>query len=296
MKKLVYVGLVALIASSAFAFAPNALSAGGTPGAGAEHNDTIGSVIRSFFMTGTSGTYALGIAVTSGYVWGIGYNASTDYLLQFTPTGSSVGSVAITGTSTPRGADKAHLGAGYISLVDATTMQLYVFRTSGGAPITSFSASGSPFPMNVFWDGTYYNTNGYSNYGTYYRYSSSGSSAGTWVCAGWPSSMTYNGGSAYAQMGNNTTGPYFVACSWSSGQPMVMTTYPAGSLVRTWTMPSSNGNGLCYGDSSSPSTYGAAVWANWYTGSLYAYEIDIDARGGSNVEPTSLGKVKSLYR
>lgn len=295
MKKLVYVGLVALMASSAFAFAPDALSAGGTPGGGAENNDTIGSIIRSFFMTGTTGTYALGIFRDSTYVYGIGYNASTDYLLRFTPTGSSAGSVSIPGCSTPRGADKAHLGNGYLSLVDPAG-RLYVYRTSGGSPVTSFSASGSPWAMNVFWDGTYYCTNGYSNRGLYYRYTSSGSSGGTWTCAGWPSSMTYNGGAAYAQMGNNSTGPYFVACSWSAGQPMVMTTYPAGSLVRTWSMPSSNGNGLCYGDSSSPGTYGAAVWANWYLGALYAFEIDIDARGGSSVKPTSLGKVKSLYR
>jgi hypothetical protein len=296
MKKLVYVGLAALIASSAFAaFAPDALTAGGTPGGGAENNDTIGSVIRSFFMTSTSQPYALGIFRDSSYVYGIGYSSGTDYLLRFTATGSSAGSVTIPGCATPRGADKSHLGNGYLCLVDPAN-RLYVYRTSGGSPVTSFSASGSPWAMNVFWDGTYYCTNGYSNRGIYYRYTSSGSSAGTWSCSGWPSSMTYNGGAAFAQRGNNSTGPYFVACSWSSGQPMVMTTYPAGSLVRTWSMPSSNGNGLCYGDSSSPSTYGAAVWANWYTGSLYAYEIDIDARGGSSVKPTSLGKVKSLYR
>lgn len=297
MKKLVYVGLAALIASSAFAFAPDALTAGGTPGGGAENNDAIGSIIRSFFMTGTSTPYALGIYRDSSYVYGIGYaGASSGALIRFTATGSSAGSVSITGCGTVRGADKAHLGNGYLSIADAGLARVLIYRTSGGSPVTSFSASGSPWTMNVFWDGTYYCTNGYSNRGTYYRYTSTGSSGGTWTCAGWPSSMTYNGGAAYAQMGNNSTGPYFVACSWSSGQPMVMTTYPAGSLVRTWSMPSSNGNGLCYGDSSSPGTYGAAIWANWYTGSLYAYEIDIDARGGSNVQPTSLGKVKSLYR
>lgn len=294
MKKLVYVGLALLVASAALAEAPDALTAA-VPGP-KTNCDTIGSVIRSFYMTGLSGTYALGIYRDSSYVYGIGYNASTDYLLRFTATGSSAGSVTIPGCSTPRGADKCHLGNGYLCLVDPAG-RLYIYRTAGGSPVTSFSSGGTPWSMNVFWDGTYYNVNGYSNLRTFYRYTTSGSSAGTWSCSGWPSSMTYIGGAAYAQRGNNSTGPYFVAGSWSSGQPMCMTTYPAGSLVRTWSMPSSNCNGLCYGDSSSPSTYGGAIWANWYTGSsLYAYEVDIDARGGSAVTPTSLGKVKSLYR
>jgi len=296
MKKLVYVGLALLVAGAALAEAPNALTAA-VPGPRVEC-DTIGSVIRSFYMTGLTAPYALGIYRDPSYVYGIGYYSSgSGYLIRFSATGSSAGSVSISGCGTVRGADKAHLGNGYLCIADAGIQRVLIYRTSGGSPVTSFSVSASPWAMNVFWDGTYYNVNGYSNLRTFYRYSTSGSSAGTWSCSGWPSSMTYIGGAAYAQMGNTSTGPYFVACSWSSGQPMCMTTYPDGSLVRTWSMPSSNGNGLCYGDSSSPSTYGAAIWANWYTGSsLYAYEIDIDARNGASVTPTSLGKVKSLYR
>jgi len=297
MKGLTLVTIAAMLASTAFAVLPPALTAGGAPGGGPQ-SDAIGSIIRSFRMTGLVTPYALGIYRDSSYVYGIGYTgSSTAYLLRFTATGSSAGSVAITGVGQPRDADKAHLGNGYLSFVDATTLRCYVFRTSGGAAVSSFPCSGSPYPLNVFWDGTYYLTNGSSDRGLFYRFTTSGSSAGTWRCAGWPSSITYNGGAAYAQRGNNSTGPYFVGASWSNGEPMCMTTYPAGSLVRTWSTPSFNCNGLCYGDSSSPSTYGASIWADWYTGSaLYAYEFDIDARGGSSVMPTSLGKVKSLYR
>jgi hypothetical protein len=297
MKKLVYLSLAVLIASAAFAISPAALTDNGAPTTGSgESTDAIGSIITSFTMSGTSAPYALGIFRDATYVYGIFYSSGTDYLYRFTPSGSSAGSVSISGTSTPRGADKCHLGAGYLCLVDATTDSLYVFSTGGGSPVTSFSCSGSSYPMNCFWDGTYYHTNGSNNSGTFYRYTTTGSSAGTWTCAGWPSAMTSIGGAAYAQMGNNTTGPYFVGCSWTSGQPMCMTTYPAGSLVQTWSMPSNNGNGLCYGDSSNTSTYGASIWCNWYTGSLVAVEVDIDARNGSGITPVSLGKVKSLYR
>jgi hypothetical protein len=291
MKKLVYAGLALLVAGAALAESPDALTAA-VPGPKTEC-DTIGSIIRSFRMSGTSAPYALGIYRDPSYVYGIFY--SPHHLRRFTTSGSVVSTSSLSGMSVPRGADKAHLGNGYLSIVDATTRRCYVFRTSGGTAVTSFTAAGSSYPMNVFWDGAYYYTNGSGNRGLFYRYTTSGSSSGTWSCAGWPSSMTYCGGAAFANVGNNSAGPYFVAASWSSGQPMCMTTYPAGSLVRTWSMPSSNANGMCYGNASSAS-YGASVWANWYTGSLMAFEIDVDARGGAAVTPTSLGKVKSLYR
>jgi hypothetical protein len=298
VKGLTLIIMAAMLAGTAFAVTPPALTAGGVPGGGAQ-SDAIGSSIRSFRMTGLVAPYALGIYRDPSYVYGIGYTgSSTAYLLRFTSTGSSTGSFAITGVGQPRDADRAHLGAGYLSFVDANTLRCYIFRTSGGAAVSSFPCSGSPYPLNVFWDGSYYCVNGSSNRGLFYRYTTSGSSDGTWSCAGWPAGITVAGGAALANAGNNTTGtPYFVACSWSAGEPMLMTTYPGGSLVRTWSMPNSNGNGICYGDSSNPSTYGASIWANWYTGSgLYAFEIDINARNASNVTPASLGKVKSLYR
>jgi hypothetical protein len=249
-------------------------------------------------MSLISPPYALGIYRDSSYVYGVMYGTGRNYLHRFTTNGTLTGEYALYETVLPRGADRAHLGEGYLSLVDGNTGYLYVFSTSGGTPVTSFPVASGPYPLSCFWDGNYYYANGSSDTGKFRRYTAGGAAAGQWICAGWPSAMTTCGGATIANAGNNTTGsPYFVACSWSIGQPMCMTTYPAGSLVRTWAMPDANGNGLCYGDSSSPSAYGAAVWADWYTGSaLYAYEIDIGARGGSNVKPASLGKLKSLYR
>jgi hypothetical protein len=225
------------------------------------------------------------------------YFTGTDYLYRFTTGGTRVGSYALSETSKPRGADRAHLGRGYLSLVDADKNRLYVFRTTGGSPVTSFAVAASPSAQNCFWDGTYYYVNGPSNLRRFNRYTTAGARAGNWTCAGWPEAMTTIGGAAFAHRGNNGEGPYFVACSWTVDQPMCMTTFPGGSLVRTWATPRNNGNGLVYGDSSKPGVYGAAIWGSWYTaGGLYAMEFDIEARGASVVVPTSLGKVKSLYR
>jgi hypothetical protein len=109
--------------------------------------------------------------------------------------------------------------------------------------------------------------------------------------------MTYCGSAAHADYGSNAPGPYFVAGSWLGDEPMCMTTFPGGSLVRTWTPPLENGNGLAYGKSSRPATYGDAVWAAWFTGSSqYAFEFDVAARTKPAVEPASIGRIKSLYR
>jgi hypothetical protein len=297
MKKLLLAASALAAAGAAFAASPPALGAPGPPSPGAPPADALGSIISSFRMSPAAEPFALGIYRDPSYVYGIMYAAGTDYLYRFTAAGVRVASFALSGTTRPRGADPAHLGPGYLSVVDADAKRLYVFRTTGGSPVTSFAVAGAPYPLNCFWDGTYYHVNGSDNLGRFNRYRTGGAAAGSWTCAGWPGAMTTIGGAAFANRGNNGAGPYFVACSFSTGQPMCMTTYPAGSLVRTWNMPNFNGNGLCYGDSSAPASYGAAVWANWYTaGGMWAHEIDVDARGASTVRPASLGIVKSLYR
>lgn len=287
----------AAVASAAFAAAPDAVTAGPPPYADVPAGDGIGSVISSFRMTGVAKPYALGIYRDASYVHGVIYGADKDYLYRYTAAGARVSSYVINGTSTPRDACHAHLGAGYLALVDARKRYLFVFTTAGGTAITSFPVAGSPFPLNCFWDGTYYYANGPGDRGEFERYEKTGASAGKWSCAGWPDGMTYCGGAAYAPRANNAAGPYFVACSWLAGEPMCLTTFPAGSLVHTWTPPAENGNGLVYGKSSQPGAYGNALWAAWFTGSsLDAFEFDVGARGAPAVAPASVGKVKALYR
>jgi hypothetical protein len=297
IRTIILAAFPAAIASAALAFAPDAVTAGRVPYPDVPAADGTGSVISSFRMTGVAKPYALGIYRDASYVHGVIYGGDKNYLYRFTPAGARVSSYVLNGTSTPRDADDAHLGAGYLALVDARKRYLFVFSTAGGAAITSFPVAGSPFPLNCFWDGAYYHANGPSDRGEFNRYAATGASAGTWSCAGWPDGMTYCGGAAYAARGNNAAGPYVVACSWLAREPMCMTTFPTGSLVQSWTPPAENGNGLVYGKSSQPGAYGNAVWAAWFTGaSLDAFEFDIGARGGPAVAPASLGRIKSLYR
>lgn len=297
MKKIFIANLAFATACAASAGPPAAVSGGAAPRLATSPAVAIGSVITSFRMSTIAEPFALGIYRDPAYVYGVMYTAGTDYLYRFNTGGARVGSFALSGTSRPRDADRAHLGSGYLSVVDADNKRLYVFRTTGGSAVTSFTVAGAPSPLNCFWDGVYYYVNGSSDAGRFHRYTAAGAAAGAWTCAGWPAAMTTAGGAAFAHRGNNSKGPYLVACSWTANQPMCMTTFPAGSLVRTWAVPPNNGNGLVYGDSSNPGVYGAAVWGNWYTAAgMYAMEFDIEARGGSTVVPTSLGKVKSLYR
>jgi hypothetical protein len=295
MRQIIFAALGA--ASAALAVAPDGVTAGrGTHGA-APAADGFGAVISSFRMTGVAKPYALGIYRDASYVYGLIHGSSQNYLYRFTAAGTRVSSYVLNGTSTPRDACRAHVGAGYLAFVDATKRHLLVFPVTGGSAVTSFPVAGASFPLNCFWDGTYYYVNGPSDLGKFNRYEETGAAAGTWSCAGWPDGMTYCGGAAHADYGNNAPGPYFVATSWLGGEPMCMTTFPGGSLVRTWTPPLENANGLAYGKSSRPATYGDAVWAAWFTGSsLYAFEFDVAARTKPAVAPASIGKIKSLYR
>jgi hypothetical protein len=286
-----------LAASAAFAVAPDAVTAGRGAYGATPAADGIGAVISSFRMTGTAKPYALGVYRDSSYVYGLVHGSSQNYLYRFTAGGTRVSSYVLSGTSTPRDACPAHVGSGYLAFVDATKRHLYTFPVTGGSAVASFPVAGAPFPLNCFWDGSYYYVNGASDLGVFNKYTETGTPDGAWSCTGWPDGMTYCGGAAYAEKGNNGSGPYFVACSWLGGEPMCMTTFSGGSLVRTWTPPPENGNGLAYGKSSLPGTYGDAVWAAWFTGSAqYAYEFDIAARSKPAVEPASIGKIKSLYR
>ncbi len=283
MRNLVYAGLAVLIASASFAVAPDALTAGpGTPAS----TDAIGSVISSFTMSGTAVPYALGIYRDASYVYGIFY--SPNHIRRFTTAGSMVSTHSISGVTVPRDADRAHLGSGYLSIVDPTGRRVGIYRLTGGAPVTSFSVGAN---MNVAWDGTYYYSNASTNLGLFYRYTTSGSSAGTWSASGY--SMSSCGGVASTTKFNGASGVYIIACSWHPNQPSAAFNRTGGSLIRSFTLPAQNSNGTVGGPSSG--SYGEVYWVNRYTGSaLVAMEIDLGNM--TSVAPTSLGKVKSLFR
>jgi hypothetical protein len=256
---------------------------------------TIGSIISSFDIP--SGSYGYGIYAEYQYLYLSGYLTYGNYIVTFTHSGSLVRSTRIDPGSTNRlyTGSRTHLGTGYIALIDGGLDYLKVFSiANGGAPVASFRINNAE-AWNCFWDGNYYYVNEADDRGRFWRYSSSGGFAGYWTCAGWPTAMTYCRGAEYAQQGNNSSGPYFVAGGGATNRPYCMTTFPGGSLVRTWTLPSPYITHMSYGDSSNPGVYGAAIWATTFS-PYDVREIDIDARNASAVLPASIGKIKAIYR
>lgn len=250
--------------------------------------DAVGSVILSFTMSGIGSPIALGVHRDAPYVYGLFYRPN--HLRCYTNAGSRVDTYPISGPSVPRGGDHAHLGSGYLSLVCPNTKRLYVFRTTGGAPVASFPASGANWPMNNFYDGRYYYTNGPYDRNLWHRYTTSGGSAGTWTSAFAGSTC---GSGAYAGTIDGYAGGYQVSCSWTAGQPTYVSNMQ-GSLIKSFTLPGANSNGAACGPSSDI-LYRITYWCNRYTGTeLVAMEVDLGTT--APVAPTSLGKIKTLYR
>jgi hypothetical protein len=257
---------------------------------------TIGSVISSFDIPAS--WYGYGIYAEYLYVYLSGYLTYGNYILTYTHSGTLLRSRSIDPGNRDRlySGSRTHLGPGYMALLDYynTNSYLKIFSISnGGSPVSSFRVSVS-FPWNCFWDGEYYYVNAYGERSIFRRYSRYGVSSGTWTCAGWPAAMAECRGAEYAQRGNNGSGPYFVAGGGTSRR-YCMTTFPGGSLVATWTLPSPYITHVSYGDSSNPTVYGAAIWATTWD-PYDVWEIDIDARNASAVLPASIGKVKAIYR
>jgi hypothetical protein len=257
---------------------------------------TIGSVISSFIIP--SAGYGYGILAQGDRVYLSARLTYGDYIVTYTHSGTLLRSTSIDPTNQYAlySGSRTHLGNGYIGLIDQNVDYLKIFSiTNGGAPVASFHIDRT---RNVFWNGEHYYINGWSDKGAFSRYTSSGGRAGTWTCAGWPASMQLCGGTAYAHYGNYAAGPYFVASTdYGHSDPCCITTFPGGSLVKTWLVPLSSGHvaHLSYGDSSNPGTYGAAVWALLHS-PYYVVEFDIDARGASSVIPASVGKIRAIYR
>ena len=260
-----------------------------------------GSVISSFRLSGYSAPYANGIYVGDSYVTSIYCNATgRDYFYRYRFNGTLVGSYGLNGTSSPQGGDSAHLGGGYVSLVDPSTSRLLVFRANGGTPVTSFAVSGpgSGNLQDVMWTGSYYEVTDHLGNGRFNRYTSTGSFAGMVAYNGWPAAMTSIGAAAFSDVANGRSGSYLVASSRANGQPScIINIGGSGSLVATFGMPPYFASGGCCGRSSKLQKYGTAYWTTWIVADgIWCYEVDIGGKGATGVVPSSLGKVKSIYR
>lgn len=271
-----------------------ALSWAAAPASGA------GSVISSFRLSGYNDPYANGIYVGNTYVSVIYCTAGRDYLYRYRFNGTLVGSYRLDGTSTPRGGDATHLGGAYISLVDSDTSRVFIYRVNGGAPITSFAASGpgSGTIQDLMWTGTYYEVTDRMGNGRFNRYTPAGSFAGTVAYNGWPAGMSSTGAAAFTAVAEGRHGSYLVASSRSNGQPScIMDIGGRGSLVTTFNMPPYYASGGCCGRSSKVNKFGTAYWTTWIVANaIWCYEVDIGGKPATAVVPASLGQVKAVYR
>ncbi|HUU55984.1 MAG TPA: hypothetical protein VMW93_01465, partial [bacterium] len=223
----------------------------------------VGSIVSSFRLSGYGDPYANGIYVGDSYVSVIYCTAGADYLYRYRFNGTLVGSFSLTGTSTPRGGDAAHLGNGYISLVDSDTSRFFIYRVAGGSPVASFAVSGpgGGSLQDVMWTGSYYEVSGHLGNGRFNRYTSTGSFAGTVAYDGWPEAMMSTGAVAFSDIADGRSGSYLVASSRTNGQPScIVDVGGRGSLVATFGMPSYFATGGCCGRSSKPQKFGTAYW------------------------------------
>lgn len=300
MKKVAFLLLVAAVA---FAASPTAITSGPATGMPPASHDALGSVISSFYVSGTSAPVCLGAARDATYVYAILYSAAGSAVLRtYTPAGSQVGSVTITvpSSGTSRDADISHLGANYLSLTSITSGTAGVLSQvikSTGSIASSFSVTG---PGTYAGDVTYIPSVSYYLIGALYSgtstnvYTTSGSSAGSWSISA--AGMSYCGGLAYATKFNNVTGSYVIVSPWTAGLPHATLNYPAGTAVNTsWgAVSGANTNGSCVGAGSASTE--EFFWANQVLNSSSMYMYQIDLGNGVGIAPASLGKVKSLYR
>jgi hypothetical protein len=260
----------------------------------------VGSIISSFRLSGYGDPYANGIYAGNTYLSVIFCATGRDYLYRYRLNGTMVGSYGLNATGTPRGGDAAHLGNGYISLVDSSDSRVYIFRVSGGSPVASFAVTGpgSGVVQDLLWTGQFYEVTDHLGNGRFNRYTSNGSFVTTVAYSGWPPGMTTTGAVAFSDVADGGNGLYLVASSRSNGQPScVVDLRGAGTLVATFGMPSYFASGACCGKSSKPQKYGTAYWTTWIAANaVWCYEIDIGGKVGTVVMPSSVGKVKALYR
>jgi len=176
--------------------------------------------------------------------------------------------------------------------------QIRIINIANGSTVQSWTPSpaGGGYSMNITWDGTYYYFNGYTNRGLFYRYTTAGTAAGTWNATGWPGSMTSCGGAGFAKAAVGQSGRYLVCDSFGANQPACIINMANGSLVRTFSTWRNNGQGLTVG-AGYPTSYGETAWICWYNfGGVYKMALQVDIGGATAITPTSIGKVKAIYR
>jgi hypothetical protein len=283
MKKLVFAGVAVLCASVAFGAVTD--NAPGVPEAtrAAEpvgYNPAFGSLIRSW---STSPVMAGGIACfADNYVvvgdWTASRFASYGWRV-YTTTGSYVRSVRVTTTANGcrGGSAKCHRGSGYfVDIQESGGTFLYPYSTGGNPGGTGTSLGVSARGRGIAWDGTYYYAT-LGGYGTQIGiFASTGSQVGTV-----PGTV-------------HTLGIYDYSVR---GSYLYVGTQTGGALTREIYL--TNGSTI---RSFSTASWTAGIDDGANDPYLYCYhqtnyQVRVyDGPSAPAVLPTSIGKIKTLYR
>jgi hypothetical protein len=233
----------------------------------------VGDVISTFAWPNARNAYR-----DAGYVYCVtGVNTFRTY----TAGGSLVRTVALGGLTDAGDADHSPTGTGYVAVIDSSSV-IYEYMISSGSLVRSITTGpgtvgGGYFPGNPYV---------YIHISTYVvRFTTAGSLVGSFL-------VSYSAGPiAAANRFNDRAGDYVIVAPRTSGYTMVYT--GAGSVVTTFNVPGTTVGCVC--GPGYPSSRGTTYWCNVGVGSSwYAYQIDLG--NGVAVAPTSVGRIKALYR
>lgn len=239
----------------------------------------------------------------ASYIYTMGAIESVMCILQYSTTGSLVKIIWVAGSYAIKDLDRCHLGSQYFcaSSWGFPPHWLYFFRIADGSVVGSFVVDppGSGYNASVAWDGVHYYLAMEDNDGEFAKYTPSGSLAGTWAPAAWPSYPYYLGGIAISRYACRTEGRYLIAYKAYMGtvNRNFLFNMDTGSCVASWSLPLSVEKGAICGPSLQPAVYGEVHWVQLEDDIFeWAYEVDIEGNVAANVLPASIGKIKAIYR
>jgi hypothetical protein len=236
----------------------------------------VGSVISSFEWPGARNVYR-----DSDYAYSV---ASLNTLRAYTANGSLVNSVNLAGLTDAGDADHSVLGGAYLAVLDSTNL-LRDYVISTGSLARSVAVSNC-VGYGYIPGGAYM----YVAAGTYvYRYNTAGSLVSSFRIMG-----PYIGGIAATRTFKGQSGEYVVVAVWAYDSDVGMVYTGAGSAVATFTIPGTTHGCVC--GHGYPASCGTTFWCNSEVGAGRRWAYQLDLGNGTAVAPTSLGRVKALFR
>jgi hypothetical protein len=236
----------------------------------------VGSVISSFPWSEARNIYR-----DANYVYSV---AGANTLRRYTVGGSLLGTVTLSRLTTPGDADHTSAGPGYLGVVESAN-SVFEYRVANGSFVRSVSTGSTTLGYAYFPASTYV----YVHIGTYsnivYRCTTAGSIVSSFTVG------SSAGPLAATNRFNDRAGDYVIVGSRIALSARVFT--GAGSFVRSFVMPAVTYGCVC--GRGAPSARGTTYWCNLRMGTnFYAYQIDLG--NTTAVAPTSIGKIKALYR